>query len=199
MFSFFIALFGGLFYGSKSHYEQAKINEYEKKVAVQEAYRNNIKSKICASYQDELNIKNQILSGESFDMICEEFSNDFRYVFGRNWRDILHIPPRPPVLNPSVYKKEAYSFFVPANHIYWVYRLILAKKGKVDNGMLTQGYLVGGIEERDMSIKFAKCIEDRLHNAGHTDIRLVLEQKSYADTGSIKIESLCNHPTKRLW
>lgn len=57
MFNFFIALFGGLFYGSKSHHEQAKINEYEKKVAVQEAYRNSIKFKICASFQEELNIK----------------------------------------------------------------------------------------------------------------------------------------------
>lgn len=109
-------------------------------------------------------------------------------VFGANWRDKLRIPPKAPVLDPKVYKNDAYSFSLRVNQ----YHLLLAKKGKIDN-----------------NIKFAECIESQLFNAGVRGIRLVLELDMMHGTrrrassevcgGNIKIESLCHHPTHRLW
>lgn len=199
MFNFFTALFGGLYYASKHTHEQAKLNEYEQTAAAKEKCRDSLKATLCTSFQNEQNIKNYILSGHNYDRICEDFSSDFKFVFGSHWKSILKIPPLPPVLDPKIYKEDAYSFYVPANHIYWVYRLILASKGKADNGLLTQGYIVGGVPEKEISIRFAQCIERRLINSGRTNIRLVLEQKDAYDTGAIKIESLCNYQYKRVW
>lgn len=198
MFDFFIALFGGLYYGGKQIHEKSKLNTYEKSAAIQEACRSRLQAKICTSFQTEQDTKSYILNGEHFEKICSDFEDDFRFVFGSGWRELLRIPPKEPVLNPQIYKKDAYSFYVPANHIYWVYRLILASKGKVDRGMLTSGYSIGGIKERGMCIKFAQRIEQRLLNAGVCDVHFVLEQNpDYED--SIKIETLCNYPFKRIW
>ena len=58
---------------------------------------------------------------------------------------------------------------------------------------------VNGAPEKEMSIRFAQCIERRLINFGRNNVRLVLEQKDAYDTGAIKIESLCNYPYKRVW
>ena len=199
IFSFFVALFGGTYYGGKYTCEQAKLNKYNKSNAAKERYRNRLKATMCATLQYEQTVKNNILNGRNYEKICTEFGDDFKFVFGSHWQSILKIPPLPPVLDPKIYKDAAYSFYVPANHIYWVYRLILASNGKVDNGLLTQGYSVGGIMEKEMSIKFAQCIERRLISSGRTNLRLVLEQKDSYDMGAIKIETLCNHPYKRVW
>ena len=37
---------------------------------------------------------------------------------------------------------------------------------KIDHGIPGFGYPIGGINEKDTSIKFAECIEGRLLNAG---------------------------------
>lgn len=134
------------------------------------------------------------------------FAEDFRYVFGENWKDKLRIPPKPPVLSS---KNDAYSFFIPVNHITWVYHLLLAKNGKIDHCIPSYGYSIGGINNKDMSIKFAECIEAQLLNAGVRGIRLALELDTICGTiqrlpndvcgGHIKIESLCHFPTYRLW
>ena len=151
IFAFFVALFGGTYYGGKYTCEQAKLNKYNKSNAAKERYRNRLKATMCATLQYEQTVKNNILNGRNYEKI------------------------------------------------YWVYRLILASNGKVDNGLLTQGYSVGGIMEKEMSIKFAQCIERRLISSGRTNLRLVLEQKDSYDMGAIKIETLCNHPYKRVW
>lgn len=70
-------------------------------------------------------------------------------------------------------------------------------------------YPIGGINEKDITVKFAECIEGQLLNAEVRDIRLALELDMICGTrrrtasdlcgGNIKIESLCHHPTHRLW
>lgn len=49
------------------------------------------------------------------------------------------------------------------------------KKGKIDHGIPDFGYPIGGINEKDTSIKFAECIEGRLLNVGVKGVRLALE------------------------
>lgn len=198
MFNFFTALFGGLYYGGKYTHEKSKLNKYEKSAEEHKKCYNDLQSSLCISFNNEQRIKEYILSGNYYEEICREYAEDFKFVFGSKWEHILKIPPLPPVLNPKVYKHDAYSFYVPCNHIYWVYRLILASRGKVDHGLLTQGYSVGGISEKEMCIKFANCIEKRLRRSGHPNLTLVLEENPH-DADTIKVDSLCNHNYKRMW
>ena len=209
MFEFFIALFGGLFYGNKYSNEKAKLKAYDDRQNAWMSTLESIQSRYVASTELERWAKGFILKGDHFDDICNWFAEDFRYVFGANWKDKLRIPPKAPILDPKVYKNDAYSFSVPANHITWVYHLLLAKKGKIDHNIPFSGYGVGGIDDKNMTIKFAECIEGQLLNAGVRGIRLALELDMVHGTrrrassevcgGSIKIESLCHHPTHRLW
>ncbi len=209
MFELFTALFGGLYYGGKYLCEKANESSYDNRMKKIEYARENIKFKYVASMELENWAKDFILSGEHFDDICDWFADDFRYVFGENWKNELRIPPRPPVLNPKIYKKDAYSFSMPINHITWVYYLLLAKEGKIDSMIPTFGFPIGGINEKDMCIRFAERIERRLIDCGADDIRLALELDNITTDhrrtpdevcgGDIKIESLCVYPTYRLW
>jgi len=209
VFELFTALFGGLFYGNKYANEKKRLKEYDQKHVSWETKLDSIRSKYVATAETERWAKDFISKGEHFDDICIWFEKDFQYVFGAGWKDKLRIPPKPPVLNPQIYKADAYSFAVPTNHITWVYHLLLAKKGKIDHSVPFGGYAIGGIEDKDMNIRFAECIEGQLLNAGICEIRLALELDMICGTrrrsasevcgGRIKIESLCHHPTHRLW
>ena len=97
----------------------------------------------------------------------------------------------------------------PDKHEYWIYHLLLARQGKIDIFISSSGYGIGGVYSKDMCIKFAEYIERELQTAGVQGIRLALElnyicagrRRTQYDLcgGDIKIESLCNYPTHRLW
>lgn len=200
MFEFFIALFGGLFYGNKYSNEKAKLKAFDERQKAYSLTRDDIEARYVANYELEKWAKDFISSGQHFEDICNWFAEDFRYVFGSDWKNKLRIPPVYPA--PRTYM-EANS------HGTWVYHLLLARKGKIDHGVPGFGYPIGGINEKDMTIKFAECIEGQLLNAGVRDIRLALELDMICGTrrrtasdlcgGNIKIESLCHYPTHRLW
>lgn len=199
MFEFLLALLGGSYYGSKALSDRDKVRKFDKMSEQQATLRQNLRDTICADYHMEKSVKDYISSGEHFDDICGEFESEFKDIFGNEWKDKIRIPPKAPVLNPDIYKDDAYSFSVPANHIYWVYRIILATVGKVDDGLIAFGYSIS-YPDRDMCIKFAKAIERRLVNAGVSEVRLVLEYQSENDPcGVFKIESICGKDTYRLW
>lgn len=209
MFELFTALFGGLYYGGRYLSDKSNQSSYDSRMKKWEYTRKNIEFKYVASPELEEWAKAFISNGKNFEDICNWFEDDFEYALGKNWRDELRIPPRPPVLNPKIYKSDAYSFFMPINHITWVYYLLLAREGKIDSRIPAFGFPIGGINEKDMCIKFAECIERRLIDAGARDIHLVLELDNITPNhrrtpdevcgGDIKIESLCFHPTYRLW
>lgn len=204
MFDFFITLFGGLYYGRKYLNERSKDSNANKRIGDYNILRTDIESKLSASYHEEKQTKEYILSGNNFEEICKRFSSDFEFVFGELWQEVLQIPPRPPVLDPKIYKNDATSFCIPNNHIYWVYALLLASQGKIDQWMLSNGYLIGGIEDSDIHIKFAQCIEKHLRKY-NPSIALVLEkQRDYITPerpygGCLKVQQLCLYPTYRLW
>lgn len=209
MFEIFILLFGGIYFGIKYINDKNKAKESENKLKEMQIRREYIQNKYCADMETSLKIKEYILCGEHFNEICDTFESDFQYVFGDDWREKLRIPPKPPILDPKIYKSDAYSFLMPINHIYWVYHLMLAKEGKIDRNVVFHGYGIGGVLEKDMNIRFAKCIEDRLIESGALDIRLALELDSAFTSyprnpddvcgGDIMITSLCTHPIRRLW
>lgn len=207
MFEFFIALFGGLFYGGKYINETQALKNCDKQRELHALTYNDIQTRYVADLQTEHEVRDFISSGKHFEDLCNWFQDDFRYVFGDTWRDKLQIPPKHPVLNFKFYKKDD-LFSLPNNHITWVYHLLLAKQGKIDHKVLSNGYPIGGVNEKDITVKFAECIERQLLNSGVQGIRLVLEldnlygvQRTSSDLcgGNIKIESLCHFPTYRLW
>lgn len=197
MFNFFTALFGGLFYGSKNIYEKSKINQYDISHQQIEQQKSRLKALIGTTFEHEKIVKDYILSGNHYEEICNRHKDDFKFVFGDNWKEKLMIPPQPPVLDPKIYKAEAYSFYVPINHIYWVYRLMLANEGKVDHEILSFGYSNGGKDERTMCIRFAHCIEKRL-NKTHPEIKLLLQEHPHSP-GFIIDSLAASYPTYRLW
>lgn len=190
---FFIALFGGLYYCIRYAYDKSKLNAFARDEAERENYYNDLRVRVCTSFENERKIQDYILSGDAYEEICDTYSEDFKFVFGSNWKNVLRIPPKPSVLDPKLYKHDAYSFSVPCNHIYWVYRLILASKGKVVHELLTLGYLAGGEEDRAMCIKFAQRIEKRLRERG-VNIRLVMDKR-----GRFKLDTLCIGSYERMW
>lgn len=206
MFELFIALFGGIYYGGKYLNEKSKLKSFDRAQEERRTYREYIKNKYCVSYEYSQEIKSRILSGEYYEDICNEFENDFKFVLGCDWKEKLRIPPKP--LNYVVDKKYLYTSFIPCNHIYWVYHLLLAKDGKLDERIPSWGFSIGGTKDKEMNVKFAQCIEGQLLNAGVTDIRLALELETDCcgqrtpdrlEGGSIVIESLSHCPTHRLW
>lgn len=206
MFNFFTALFGGLYYGGKYLKEKAKDNEANRRINNNKILRADIESKFSASLQEERQAKEYILSGDNFEMICEKFSNDFEFVFGSQWKDILDIPPKPTYRIPVAGRYTNHDISLPCNHIYWVYSLLLASQGKIDRWRLLQGLLVGKANY-NMSIKFAQCIEKHLRKYD-SSIMLVLEQPvetriaglwGERDGGYIKLPEFCCYPTRRVW
>ena len=201
MFELFIALFGGIYYIVKILCKQSQEINYVTKASDRQNTRISLMSKLCLDSKEEFAIQNYILSGEHFDEICDKFEEDFQFVFGEDWRNKLIIPPKPPILNPKIYKRDAYSFITPCNHITWVFRLILASMGKVSSEMFSQmGYACGGDRDQEMCTKFAQRIEMRLRESGVNDIYLMQELRCSDIFGqSIKIRELCTYPSCRPW
>lgn len=189
---FLIALFGGIYYYCKYIFEKAQSAACDKTLNTQKQLRDQLKARLCVSFEEERRIKDYILSGKNFEKICDDFQSDFKFVFGANWKEVLRIPPRPPVLDPKTYRHDAYSFEVPANHIYWVYRLMLASRGKVDTWMIFDGYMVSP-PDKNMNFRFAQCIEKRLIKAGVNDVCFVLEQCPLGNTIKFN-KTLCTYP-----
>lgn len=208
MFELFIALFGGLYYGNKYTTENSKLKAYDQKQNIWQNEYTGIKFKYGADYETEQWAKEFVASGKHYDEICNWFSEEFRYVFGDDWRKKLVIPTPSRNLR-QLYGNKVFPWSLPCAHVMWVYHLLLAQRGKIDDWAISQGYPVGGIDDKDMTIKFAKCIEARLLEAGVYNIRLALELDTLCGIrnrmpnevcgGNIKIESLCHHPTHRLW
>lgn len=207
MFELFIALFGGLYYGCKYSSEKAKASAFDARRNARAATREDIKLRYVASYEAEQKAKDFLSSGEHYDEICSWFAEDFQYAIGNDWKEKLRMPKKYLPL-VCVYGKRSYPWSMPSAHIMWAYHLLLAKYGKIDHGVPSYGYPVGGIDDKDMTIKFAECIERRLNNAGARDIRLAFELDEMSGIkrlpgdvcgGNIKIESLCVFPSYRLW
>lgn len=135
MFELFIALFGGLIYGSKYFSEKAKMKAYGERQAVHQAIYNDVQSRYVASYETEQWAKDFISSGEHYDDICNWFAEDFQYVLGKDWKEKLHIPKKFLPIS-CIYGKQSYPWSMPSAHVMWAYHLLLAKKVRLTTAFL---------------------------------------------------------------
>ena len=189
MFEFFIALFGITYYIGRYAYDKVKLSAYDKSHAARESICDYIESTMTTSPQHEQDIKDYINSGDNYEDICEKFEEDFQFVFGSEWRSLLSIP------HPRIFYSKGERAYIPSNHKYWVYHLILASEGKVDSREFRRGYPISAPPSMDIQVKFSQCIERRLHTAGKTDMILVYEK----ETQQMKFQSLSLRPHVRLW
>ena len=207
MLEFFIAFIGGLHYGSKYANEKSKLRSVNKSQKNRADALADIQLKYAANFETEQWAKDFVSSGKHFGDICDWFADDFRYVFGDSWETKLTIPtPTLPMVR--IYGKNNYPWHMPSAHVLWVYHLLLASKGKIDSKALTCGFPIGGVGEKNMTVKFTERIEKHLLESGAQGIRMALEldnlcgvRRTPSDLcgGNIKIESLCVFPTFRLW
>lgn len=207
MFAFFIALFGGLYIIFRLSAEGAGNREYDRKMsqrmAIKEKLMNDLKDMWYPEHWE------YIYDGTHYEDICSEFEEDFLFIFGSEWKDILDLPPKPEYEIPVSGNYTNYSK-LPHNHIYWVYYLLLASKGITDHDLFFPGF---GVDPhcQDVCIRFAQRIEHHLNKHGH-NIRLVFEYEEHQPPeymlkrdpygwGYIKIDVLCDYPNriKRLW
>ena len=195
MLDFFIALFGGLFYRTKLASDKSKIKDFDDKLSNDNQRRNELKSKYKASYELLNKIERYLISGKNYDEICNNFADDFEFVYGSNWRK--------KILIPHGYRGKPDSIYFPLSDVYWVYNLILADNGKMDVFKMYDGFVVSSIDNQDRDRKYAQCIAKRLEIRGAGELNLVLEQNGYEEKNNIcgysfKPKDFCTYPTHKL-
>lgn len=189
-----------MYYAGRFAYDNQKSREADYRIEMWKQRKNDIDSRYVADLETRERTKEYIRCGKYFEDICNTLCDDLRYVLGADWKSKLQIP--------KGYAWKTLALY-PDRHEYWIYHLLLAKQGKIDIFITSNGYGIGGIHSKDMCVKFAECIEGRLLNAGTKGIRLALELDNLCYGrrrtptelcgGYIKIESLCYYPTHRLW
>lgn len=188
MFSIFTALFGGLYYGNKYSVEKSTIKESDKK---RKEFITSMKQ-FEALYGVDISIENELMEyircGKHYEEICNILQDDLLFTLGEDWRKTLAIPNN----------RWENCEFLPLYHSYWIYHLLLSKKGKMDRRAMFSGYTWGVISNRPRDIKFMMCIEKNLIEAGVQDIELVCENR-YGDSSYVKPKQFCTHSHHRLW
>lgn len=187
MFNIFTALFGGLYYGGKYISEKSKTKRADQETELLFRKMDSFKSKHSASYEMETQIKEYIMCGKNFEEICDTLSYELKDVLGKDWKNNLDIP--------NGYRVN-YGCFYPEQHIYWVYHLLLSKKGKLDRWAINSGYSVSAINTRQRNIKFLQHIENNLRMCG-SYVTLVYEENECMSY--VKPDVMCTHSYRRLW
>ena len=202
MFDVLYALFGGIFLLGRYTYDKIKTDCARADYNTLKNRRELLTFKYGAGTDLCNQIKEYIFCGEHFEDICNSLADDLKYVFGSDWKNKLDIP--------NGYRVN-YSALYPSMHEYWIYHLLLAKRGKFDMWITHFGLELGyNLDEAKTNVKFAECIEGRLLNAGVEDVKLALECEllcapdnyrlpTHLCGGKIKIQSICIYPTHRLW
>lgn len=204
MIDFFIALFGGTYYGSKILSERIKTRGVKQQVT-----NSNIAySELCKNYGAGIDAwikyRDYVFSGEHYEEIKARFSKEFEFALGYNWEQVLDLP------KPET--KHLYSLNVNPkgyDHSTWVYHLCLATRGLMEIEVITNGFMLGGANDKNnTSIRFIQCIENRLNRATKKDFQFVLcadrgqfsandEKSLFYSRIKIKSQVLCGY--LRLW
>lgn len=187
MVEFFIALFGGLYYGGRYLGEKTLEHKHDMAVATRQKLREHIINTYCVDRNENLN--NRAYVNTNFDKICDEFKEELTYALGDDFKPEFSKPiPR-----------ECRGIDWSGDPRVWLYRLVLASRGKIDDDLAiwSSGYHLGSPEYRERNQRFAEMIEKRLIAAGVNDIKLVVVHEHYGY--SVQIQSLCIGQYQRLW
>lgn len=169
-FYFFVALIGALYYGFKWATDKGKSEYAEKRLEERLNSIDRYESRYGATFERQRAIEDKVLSGEYYNEICSAYEEDFKFVYGYNWKNRLLIPPVGVSQSSKVIK-------LPTPDYEWVCHLMLADEGKMNSSVISPvvGFPCGGLDNIDTNIKFVQCVERRLIKKGITDIRFVVE------------------------
>ncbi len=186
----FIALFGGLYYGGKYASEKSKLKEFNTQQEAWYQQKDRLEMLYAADYALEKQTRDFILCKNNFNEIRELLSSDLEYALGKDWETNFFMFP--------------YDFSSPRRTIgtpnlsYWVYHLLLSKKGKMDIFRMSSGYDIYLPAEQE-SIRFLQCIEKNLIEQGVEGITLVYQDGQGFGFPSVLPSVNCHFPHRRLW
>ena len=152
--------------------------------AARNKLREHIRSTYCVDYQEKKQIRGYVHT--NLDKVCDDFQEELLYAIGEDFKTVLKQPIRP----------EWIGFDCPDDPSVWLYRLVQASIGKIDDDLVWSGYHIGSLDTRERNRRFAEMIEKKLIESGVTDIKLVVPEP---DKNCYQIESLCTGRYLRLW
>lgn len=193
MLDFFIALLGGLYYGGKYANEKAKDRKYYLSERKRDELYDHLHEMLTAPGIEGAKFRRdateRVYSGDYYDEICEEFADDFQFIFGDQWKSVLAIPPYGHLDKKCNYKEM-------------VLGLIYASKGWF---RFVGGLDAGNWETREIYTRYMQRIEEYLRKNGK-DVTFVLkvdeEEKKRGIPSSwsrFQFEELAIGDCKRLW
>ncbi len=185
MLDFFIALFGGAYFAGKYVHEKGKEKQYEIEQSKREAARLRLQSRFVATPERARLAEEYVFSGLNYDKICEEFQEDFRYIFGANWRKILQIPPIPITKSKYMVNDSVY-------HVTWVKSLVLASHGKIEDKFIWGYEIMNNEPTKELAYKFLQCMQKRLNSRGFHDSFVITEAQHKSQ--KVTIEPLAIFP-----
>ncbi len=189
------AIFGGAYYALKYAGEKAQSEIFQAKL--EEAgnqMKNNQKYKSTPALEQRARYT-------PMEIICAQFNDDLVYAMGSNWQHKLkqsEIERKNRVSYDFVYRKE------------WIYRLVLASYGKVDDWRIVPLGKMRTGEGAKEDLRFAECVEKQLVKAGVTEIKFGLVAGYYdkikrkrsprdIDEGRLEIFGETTSDLYRLW
>lgn len=156
-------------------------------------YDTEKRSILMRRYLEELKIKKDLLiqikytiiCGDCYNQICNRYHEDFEFILGENWRDILGIPQKHVDLSDKDLKKLSKNKLRDfPEHTYMVKQLILADKGEWLAREAVFGYHTFDYDNAEIYMRLVHCVEKRLNIANGTDLTfLLIRSPSYGLSG----------------
>lgn len=163
MIDFFIALFGGIFYGTKLLSERLSNSEYNRRSEERKNINKLMEQKIVASKElsQEAKEKAFLTKGKTAEYIrsvYEELEDDFKFVFGNDVdiKNLLYLD----------YNINYDTTLVNRSVHVLAYEFLLSHKGKVDCEPYIMGFRLGGSNTIERDIKFYQRLEHNLNANG---------------------------------
>lgn len=206
MIDFFIALFGGIFYGTKLLSERLSNSEYNRRSEERKNINESMKQKIVASEElsQEAKEKAFLTKGKTAEYIrsvYEELEDDFKFVFGDDVdiKNLLYLDHNINY-NTTLVNRSVHAL---------AYELLLSHKGKVDWGPYIMGFQLGGSNTIERDIRFYQRLEHNL-NANGAGVKFYFEPKYSPDTKKydydpcyrclvLEHQVINKNVSKRLW
>lgn len=153
MFELFIALFGGLYYGTKILREKSALKASDARCK----RTSEVLNTLCCDTFVECSVMNSLMKSDSRITVLNTIADELKYVFGDNW--ISHYKPKTELSFDYISTSKRFENGNP----WWVaINILLAKQGKISR-LMGMYSIKGSDESVDIQKKtleiMEKCIQ----------------------------------------